>query len=89
MNLNEINSAMDSLKGWSIQTDSITKDFTLPNFKGAMEFVNKVAEIADKLNHHPTIRINYNIVKITSTTHSEKGLTNKDFELAQEIDKLE
>lgn len=88
MNLAEISKEMQTLNDWSLESDAISKSFVLPNFKGAMEFVNKVAEIADRLNHHPTMFINYNNVKLIATTHSEKGLTQKDFELAREIDTL-
>lgn len=89
MNLGEISTEMNTLKDWSLEASSISKSYILSNFKAAMEFINKVAEIADRLNHHPTIIVNFNNVKLISTTHSEKGLTPKDFELAREIDKLE
>ncbi|MEK6818783.1 MAG: 4a-hydroxytetrahydrobiopterin dehydratase [Nanoarchaeota archaeon] len=88
MNLNEIQNEVANLDNWSIETDSISKVFVLENFRGALQFVNKVGEIAEKHNHHPDIVINYNNVKLTLTTHYEKGLSRKDFEVAKEIDKI-
>ncbi len=88
MNLSEIQMRMSKLKDWALEGDSIVKHKTFGNFKEAMEFVNKVAEIAEKQNHHPGLLINYNNVRISLTTHYARGLTEKDFEVAEEIDKL-
>jgi len=88
MPLFEIQEKMGKLRNWSLETDSIVKDKVFRDFKESMEFVNKVAEIAEKHNHHPTILISYNTVRMNLTTHSAKGLTAKDFEVAEEIDKL-
>ena len=89
LTLKEIQDLMVELKDWSLEPDSITKDFSFNNFKESLDFVNKVGEIAEKLGHHPDIMINYNLVRLSLTTHSEKGLTRKDFDLAKEIDKLQ
>ena len=88
MLLSEIHDRMSKLQNWAFDADSIVKDKTFMNFKETMEFVNKVAEIAEKRNHHPNIMINYNNVRISLTTHSVKGLTLRDFEVAEEIDKI-
>jgi len=88
MPLSEIQKRMSKLQNWALDADSIVKDKAFMDFKEAMEFVNKVAEIADKHNHHPSILINYNNVRISLTTHSAKGLTSNDFEVAEEIDKI-
>ena len=53
-----------------------------------MTFVNKVAEQAEKANHHPDIDIRYNRVRLGLVTHDAGGLTAKDFDLAAQIDKL-
>lgn len=83
-----INDYMRKLSNWALEGDLIVKDFTFGNFRQALEFVNKVGEIAEKHNHHPDITISYNKVRLTLTTHFEHGLTSKDFEVAEEIDKL-
>ncbi len=86
--LNTISDRMSKLRNWALDGSSITKDKLFRDFKESMEFVNKVAEIAQKYNHHPTILVNYNNVRLALTTHSAKGLTLRDFDVAEEIDKL-
>ena len=88
MNLAKIQVRMRSLKEWSLEEEMIVNEIEFNNFKEAICFVNDVAEIAEKYNHHPDILIKYNVVKVTLTTHSEKCLTEKDFDVAEEIDKL-
>ena len=51
-----------------------------------IEFVNNIAQAAESAGHHPDITINYNVVGISLSTHSEGGVTNKDFDLARQID---
>lgn len=86
--LSTINERMSKLRNWALDGNSIVKDKVFRNFKESLEFVNKVGEIAEKHNHHPTILISYEIVRMTLITHSVKGLTLKDFEVAEEIDKI-
>ena len=86
--LSTINERMSKLRNWALDGNSIVKDKVFRNFKESLEFVNKVGEIAEKNNHHPSILINYEVVRITLTTHSAKGLTLRDFDVAEEIDKL-
>ena len=68
--------------------ESIVKDYSFVGFVRALDFVNKVGEIAERHGHHPDILLSGNKVRLSLTTHSEKGLTSKDFEVAEEIDKL-
>ena len=84
----EIQSKMDKLRNWALDGDCIVKDKQFNDFKEAMVFVNNVAEIAERHRHHPTILINYNKVRISLTTHDAKGLTMKDFEVAENIDNI-
>jgi 4a-hydroxytetrahydrobiopterin dehydratase len=80
---------MSKLKEWSLEGNSITKNFSFATFKEAIDFVNNVAEIANGLDHHPDILISFNTVRLSSTTHEEKGLSEKDIELAEKIDTIE
>jgi 4a-hydroxytetrahydrobiopterin dehydratase len=84
----EIQSKMKKLINWALDSNSIVKDKVFKDFKESIEFVNKVSEIAEKHNHHPSIFIKYNTVRISLTTHEAKGLTMKDFMVAEEIDKI-
>ena len=79
---------MDTIDGWSLEENSLVKIFNFANFKESLDFFNKVGEIAEKHYHHPEAMISYNVVRLSLSTHSEKGLTKKDFEVARDIDKL-
>lgn len=77
-------------KKWTENVESLEQTFVFGNFQEALNFVNRVGEIAEKMNHHPDICIkNYKQVSISTTTH-DKGntLTKKDYELAEAVDKL-
>jgi 4a-hydroxytetrahydrobiopterin dehydratase len=83
---NEIEERLKGLSGWQREGDEIRKEFEFKDFKAAMTFVNKVADEAEAVDHHPDISISYNRVTMALSTHSEGGLTEKDFNLAPKID---
>lgn len=66
----------------------IFREFTFDDFSGALNFVNKVAALAEAANHHPDIHVSYNKVRLELSTHTIGGLSDKDFALAAEIDKV-
>ncbi len=72
---------------WS-GSDELVKEYSFSNFEKAKDFVNKVAKIAEKNNHHPQIIWNYNKVKITLVTHDLGKITDKDTKMAKEIDEI-
>jgi 4a-hydroxytetrahydrobiopterin dehydratase len=74
---------------WETENGMLVKDFRFENFDEAIQFVNKVAILANEVDHHPDILIHsWNKVKLTLITHSEKRITRKDHELASKIDNL-
>jgi 4a-hydroxytetrahydrobiopterin dehydratase len=76
--------------GWTREGGAITKTFTFKGFKGAVAFVNRVAEAANATNHHPDIHLErYKTVRIVLTTHVAHGLTDADVDLAKRIDSVE
>jgi 4a-hydroxytetrahydrobiopterin dehydratase len=77
-----------SLQGWSLDGDAIRKQFTFKDFLEAIAFVNRLAPEAERADHHPDILINYKRVTLTYSTHSEGGLTEKDFAGAAAADRL-
>ena len=86
---NDIMNKLKNLDNWSFENNQIHSDFQFKDFKEALNFVNKVGDEAEKMNHHPDIFLHsWNKVKITVSTHSEGGVTEKDFKLAAIIDKL-
>ena len=84
----EIEERLNGLEGWEHKDNEITKKFTNKDFVGSIGFVTKVAVLAEKADHHPDILIEYKDVTLTLSTHSEGGLTEKDFKLAAEIEDL-
>jgi len=84
----QIKGALPAVKDWKKQSAELTRTFQFKDFAGAMDFVNKVARVAEEANHHPDIDIRWNKVTLALATHSEGGLTEKDFELAKRIDAL-
>lgn len=81
----------DKGSGWMLLRDQehkLRRQFTFKTFKEAMEFVNKVADVAEGEAHHPDIYIFYNKVQLDLFTHAVGGLSENDFILAAKIDRL-
>ena len=72
---------------WAIERETITRTFEFDDFVGAMVFVNAVALDAEKAFHHPDIDIRWNKVTLTLSTHSEGGLTQKDVDMADAVER--
>jgi len=75
-----------ALPGWTRSGDAITRTYTFADFKAAMIFVNGVAALAERAEHHPDITIRYKVVTLSLWTHSAGGITGKDLDLARTID---
>jgi 4a-hydroxytetrahydrobiopterin dehydratase len=74
---------------WKREGEHIVRDWQLSDFKQAMAFVNRVADVAEAANHHPDIIVHgWNKVRLSVTTHDAGGLTDKDFDLAEKVDAL-
>jgi 4a-hydroxytetrahydrobiopterin dehydratase len=84
----DIEERLGGLDGWDRSGDAIEKSFDNGDFKGSVEFVNRLTPEAEEMNHHPDLEISWKTVKVTITTHSEGGLTDNDFELARRIEAL-
>ena len=82
----EVETRLAGMDGWKRDDEEIEKKFQFAGFKQAMAFVNRVADAADAADHHPDIKISYDKVKMSLSTHSEGGVTEKDFALAAQID---
>lgn len=79
---------LEKLDGWQMPEDLLIKKFNFKDFKEAMAFVNKIAEIAEQEGHHPVMLVNYNEVCISLITHAINGLSVNDFILAAKIDQI-
>jgi 4a-hydroxytetrahydrobiopterin dehydratase len=84
----EIQQALASLSGWQRNGGAIQRVFRFPDFKLAMQFVNKVADAAEKINHHPDIDIRYNTVTMGLISHDSGGVTQRDVRMAETINKI-
>lgn len=84
----EIKTALDGLNGWEIDGVNLKKRFEFKNFAEALAFVNQVGTIADRRDHHPDIFFGWGYAEFAITTHDTGGLTENDFDLAKEIEKL-
>ena len=74
---------------WKEKNNKLEKDFTFINFKDALEFINKVGDLSERLNHHPEIYNIYNKVTLKLSTHDMGDIvTDKDYQLSSEIDKI-
>ena len=89
LNDEEIEQRLGELDGWERDGDAIRRAFKLDDFKGSVDFVNRLTPEAEEMNHHPDLEISWKTVTVTITTHSESGLTEGDFELARRIDALD
>ena len=79
---------LSGLKEWTLYGKEIKKTYHMTDFVHAMGFVNSIALLAERANHHPDIDIRWNKVTLTLSTHSAGGITKKDIALAQEIESL-
>ena len=83
----EIDKNLSKLNNWIVEGEKIARQLQFNDFAEALAFVNKVGAEAENVNHHPDILIHsWNKVKITISTHSEGGITKKDFQLAEKIE---
>jgi 4a-hydroxytetrahydrobiopterin dehydratase len=89
MKIEELRPFLQSVPKWKEEGKGISRDFLFKNFVQALEFVNRVGELAEKEGHHPDILIyDYKKVKLSLWTHTQAGLTENDFKLATKIDSI-
>ena len=89
----EVSAALDQLDGWILATQGsavgmLECRFKRPDFVEAMALINKIAELAETMNHHPDLHIRYNLVTVQIWTHDIGGISQYDVELAQRISSL-
>jgi 4a-hydroxytetrahydrobiopterin dehydratase len=84
----QIKTALPSVPEWKKKGANIIRTFQFQDFVAAIRFVGTVAKLAEKAAHHPDIDIRWNKVTLALSTHSEGGLTERDFALAKKFDGL-
>ena len=84
----EIEANLPDLDDWTVANDKLSKKFEFKNFAASLDFVNRVGAIAERRDHHPDILFGWGYAEFFITTHDAGGITERDFALAREIDKL-
>lgn len=84
----EINVAVDKLAGWEYREGALRRSVTFGSFLDGIDAVRRVAELAERQDHHPDIDIRWRTVTFDLVTHSEGGVTDKDVALAAQINEI-
>ncbi|MDX5323666.1 MAG: 4a-hydroxytetrahydrobiopterin dehydratase [Exiguobacterium sp.] len=84
----ELSEQLSRLNGWDVVEGELQKTYRLDTFPEAIQFVHLVADLAESLDHHPNILIEYRNVTLTVSTHDEGGITEKDIMLATGCDEI-
>jgi 4a-hydroxytetrahydrobiopterin dehydratase len=75
-------------EGWEKYGNCLRREYKFDDFSGAVDFVNGLTPVANELNHHPDLFVSWGLVRVSLISHSEHGITDKDFELAKKLDEL-
>lgn len=86
LNPEQVEAKIAELPQWALNGESLQRTFNFDDFVGAIAFVNRVADLAESMQHHPDIMIRYSKVTLTLTTHDASGLTESDFSFAHKSD---
>jgi 4a-hydroxytetrahydrobiopterin dehydratase len=84
----EVADQLSRLSAWEITDGKLSRAFKFDDFMGAVDFVNKVARVAEREGHHPDLLVSWGRVVVFLSTHSAGGLTTKDFALASMVEAL-
>ncbi|NJK82092.1 MAG: 4a-hydroxytetrahydrobiopterin dehydratase [Chloroflexaceae bacterium] len=83
-----IQELLENLSGWTLEGDTIKKVYMLHTFPTVISFVTHIGFLAEAAGHHPDMDIRYNRLTVALSTHDAGGLTQKDFDLAMQIDEI-
>jgi 4a-hydroxytetrahydrobiopterin dehydratase len=85
----QITARLSGLSGWQVVNGQLTKTFNVRSFAHGVLFLGAIGQLAEAANHHPDLSLHgYSHVAVSLSTHSEGGLTEKDFDLAAQIEAL-
>ena len=87
LNDSQLQQALAGLPEWALEDGKLVRYWTFPGFTQAMEFVNGVAQLAEREGHHPDIDIRYNRVKLALVSHDAGGITQRDADMAGRLSK--
>ena len=81
-----VRQAVADLDGWTVEGDALVRRLKFPSFRAAIDFIGRVADLADPVNHHPDLFNSYRRVEVRLTSHDVGGITQRDLDLAAAID---
>ena len=84
----DLQAGLQQLPEWRIDAGKLTRSFRFADFKGAIEFVNRLAAVAEEAAHHPDLHVGWGLVVVELTSHDAGGVTARDLDLASKIDRL-
>jgi 4a-hydroxytetrahydrobiopterin dehydratase len=84
----EIQRGLGGLPGWARKGDTLVKSYHFATFPAGIDFLRRVADVAEEMQHHPDIDIRYTKVSFVLSTHDAGGITNKDLALARAIEEM-
>ncbi|MEE9237316.1 MAG: 4a-hydroxytetrahydrobiopterin dehydratase [Thermoplasmata archaeon] len=84
----EIEERLAKMRDWEREGNYIKRTYEFPSFMKAIEFINRVAELAEEADHHPNLENVWRTVILKFTTHDEGGLTKRDFNMASKINAI-
>lgn len=84
----EIQRELGGLPGWARRSNALVKTYSFSTFMSGIEWVRRVADLAESMNHHPDLDIRYSKVTATLSSHDAGGITTKDILLAKAIEGL-
>ena len=84
----DVQRSLGKLPGWARRGNALTKSYKFSTFRAGIDFVTRAAAVADRMDHHPDIDIRYTKITCTLSTHDAGGITQKDLNLAAELDQL-
>ncbi len=84
----EIQRGLGALPGWTRKGDALVKSYHFATFPKGIQFISRVAEVAESMNHHPDIDVRYTKVSFVLSSHDAGGVTDLDFKLARKIEDL-
>ncbi len=84
----QIQAALQDLDGWALEDGAVTRTFRFHDFVHAVDFVDRLADVAEQRQHHPDIDIRYNKVTLRLSTHSAGGITQQDLDLAGVLERI-
>lgn len=82
----DLQRALEELPGWSVQGGEVVKEYRFGDFRAAVAFINRIADLAEAADHHPNLENHYNRVKVALFTWSEKAITDEDVAMARDIE---